>query len=100
MKNQFLIKSNKSFIEGNIYANKSSLILDWILQIGIDKKKFTMIEVARDRDVSVGLVQRAPKILKIVQCKFKQWINFRNIRTNFWCARATCYTKVPKSIKI
>lgn len=63
MKGRFLIGSNEAFVEGNIYADKSSLILDWLLKDGIDKKEFSLREVARDREVSVGLVQRVFGVL-------------------------------------
>ncbi len=58
MKGQFLLGSGEAFLEGNIYADKSSLVLDWLLRIGIDKDHFSLLEAAKDRGVSVGLVQR------------------------------------------
>ena len=45
-------------MQGNIYADKSSLILDWLLRVGIEKARFSLREVPKDREVSVGLVQR------------------------------------------
>ena len=63
MKGRFLLGSNEAIVEGNIYADKSSLILDWLLKVGIDKEEFSLREVAKDREVSVGLVQRVFGVL-------------------------------------
>ena len=63
MRGQFLMKSTTTFVEGNIYADKSSLILDWLLRIGIEKARLSLREVAKDREVSVGLVQRVFGVL-------------------------------------
>lgn len=63
MKDRFLVSSNEIFAEGNIYADKSSLILDWLLKVGIDKEEFSLREVAKDREVSLGLVQRVFGVL-------------------------------------
>jgi len=58
MPKQFLIPTHESFHEQNIYADKSSLILEWLLIDGINKASFSLREVAREKDVSVGLVQK------------------------------------------
>ena len=58
MKGEFLLGSNEAFIEGNIYAERSSLVLDWLLRVGVIKEDFSLREVAKDRGVSVGLVQK------------------------------------------
>ena len=63
MKGRFLMGSKEAIVEGNIYADKSSLILDWLLKEGIDKEEFSLREVAKDREISVGLVQRVFGIL-------------------------------------
>src|SRR5579862_849669 len=63
MRGQFLVRSTANFVEGNIYADKSSLILDWLLRVGIEKNGFSLREVAKDREVSVGLVQRVFGVL-------------------------------------
>lgn len=63
MKGQFLVGSQKAFIEGNIYADRSALVLDWILRIGVDRSQFAIREVVRDRGVSVGLVQKVFEVL-------------------------------------
>lgn len=58
MKGRFLLSSSESFVEGNIYADRSSVILEWLLRIGIDKEKFSLREVAKETGISLGLVQR------------------------------------------
>ncbi len=63
MSGRFLPNSKRAFPGGNIYADKSSIVLDWLLSIGIDKERFALREVAKDRDVSVGLVQRVFELL-------------------------------------
>lgn len=55
---RFLIESSNSFFEANIYADKSSLVLEWLLKTGIDKKNFSLREVAKESGVSIGLVQK------------------------------------------
>lgn len=65
MKGRFLVSANENLVEGNIYANKSALILDWLLRLGIDKKGFSLREVAKEIGVSVGLVQRVFGVLVV-----------------------------------
>ncbi len=76
MKGSFVIPSNRSDIDRNIYADKSSLILYWLLLIGIDKEQFSIREVAKECNLSVGLVQRVFKILTL-----KGYIQTEGIRT-------------------
>lgn len=57
MKGHFLLGS-KAFVDINIYANRSSIVLDWLLRVGIDRKDFSLREVARDSGASLGAVQR------------------------------------------
>ncbi len=52
-------------VEHNIYADKSSLVLEWLLLVGIKEKQFSVREVARDTDISVGLVQRVFTVLML-----------------------------------
>ncbi|MDE3046370.1 MAG: hypothetical protein KGJ02_06985 [Verrucomicrobiota bacterium] len=52
------MKSNEPPVEKNIYADKSSLILDWLLRLGIDKETFSLREVVEETGVSLGLVQK------------------------------------------
>lgn len=63
MKGRFLIGAHEPLVEGNIYADKSSLVLDWLLQIGINKEQFSIREVAKNRNISVGLVQKIFRVL-------------------------------------
>lgn len=44
MKGRFLVSSNEEPIEGNIYADKSSLILDWLLREGMKKQGVSLRE--------------------------------------------------------
>lgn len=55
--------SYSSLIEYDIYADKSALVLEWLLTIGIQKKDFSIREVSRDRGVSLGLVHKIFKEL-------------------------------------
>jgi len=63
MKGRFLVGSSEDAARGNIYADKSALILDWLLREGIKRQDFSLREVAQERGVSVGLVQRVFAIL-------------------------------------
>lgn len=63
MKGHFLVSSNEDPAEGNVYADKSSLILDWLLRVGFSKENFSLREVVKEAGVSLGLVQRVFSIL-------------------------------------
>lgn len=63
MKGNFLVISNENAAEGNIYADKSSLILDWLLRKGISRESFSLRSVAKESGASLGLVQRVFNIL-------------------------------------
>ena len=63
MKGHFLLSSNEDPAEGNVYADKSALVLDWLLREGIDKESFSLREVVKEIGVSLGLVQRVFNIL-------------------------------------
>lgn len=58
MKGRFIVSSNEAPVEKNIYADKSALVLDWLLNIGIDKDELSLREVAKNVGVSIGLVQK------------------------------------------
>lgn len=58
MKSRFLANPNEGVVEGNIYADKSSLVLNWLLRKGVNRVGFSLREVSKEIDVSVGLVQR------------------------------------------
>ena len=63
MKGHFLVSSNEDPAEGNVYADKSSLVLDWLLRVGLSKESFSLREVVKEAGVSLGLVQRVFNIL-------------------------------------
>src|SRR5579863_1444925 len=63
VKGRFLVSSNEDPAEGNVYADKSSLVLDWLLRVGLSKESFSLREVVKEVRVSLGLVQRVFNIL-------------------------------------
>ena len=63
MKGRYLLSSNEGPAEGNIYADKSALVLDWLLREGVKKEEISLRAVAKEVGVSVGLVQRVFGIL-------------------------------------
>jgi len=63
MKGRFLVSSNEDPAEGNVYADKSSLVLDWLLRVGLSRESFSLREVVKEVGVSLGLVQRVFSIL-------------------------------------
>ena len=63
MKGSYLIGSNTATVEPNIYADKSSLVLEWLLLKGIEKKQFTIREVAANTCISLGQVQKVFGVL-------------------------------------
>jgi Transcriptional regulator, AbiEi antitoxin, Type IV TA system len=58
MAKRFLISSHESLSEHNIYADKSALVLEWLFFIGFERLNFSVREVSRDKEISIGLVQR------------------------------------------
>jgi hypothetical protein len=63
MKGRFVVSSNEDPAEGNVYADRSALILDWLLREGLSKESFSLREVVKEAGVSLGLVQRVFNIL-------------------------------------
>lgn len=63
MKGRFLVGSHEGAEEVNIYADKSALILDWLLRKGLERQGFSLREVAKEAGVSLGLVQRVFGVL-------------------------------------
>ena len=63
MKGRFLISSNEKPMEGNIYSDKSALILDWLLQEGLKSQELSLRSVVKEICVSLGLIQRVFEIL-------------------------------------
>jgi hypothetical protein len=58
MAKHFLIPTHESYSEHNIYADKSALILEWLMLVGIERLNFSVREVSRESSASIGLVQR------------------------------------------
>lgn len=59
MKGRFLLTTfSKSVVERNIYADKSALVLEWVLLKGVDKAEFSLREVALDTGIGLGTVHR------------------------------------------
>ena len=56
MKGKFLAGSNEKSVERNIYSDKSSLVLEWLLKKG-KGQELTLRSVALETGVSLGLVQ-------------------------------------------
>lgn len=76
MNGRFLISSNEDPAEGNIYADKSSLVLHWLLLEGLSKEHFSLREVVKETGVSLGLVQRVFNILLL-----KGFLQAKGVRT-------------------
>ncbi|MDX8430812.1 MAG: type IV toxin-antitoxin system AbiEi family antitoxin [Candidatus Algichlamydia australiensis] len=117
MRNRFVIGSNALFKESNIYAEKSSTVLAWLLLTGIEKEQFSLREVSRDTRVSLGLVQRIFKtltqygflqtegvrtskrfILKKPKLLFKSWLNHYDIRKK--CRMWTYQTSLEGRVEV
>jgi len=71
----YLFSSNASDMECNIFANKSSVILHWLLLASVDEKIFSIREVVTKLILSVGLVQKVFSML--VQKEILQTDGFR-----------------------
>jgi hypothetical protein len=76
MKGRFLASSNEDPAEGNVYADKSSLVLYWLLREGLSNESFSLREVAKEAGVSLGLVQRVFNILVL-----KGFLQVEGVRT-------------------
>ncbi|WP_194847252.1 type IV toxin-antitoxin system AbiEi family antitoxin [Candidatus Neptunochlamydia vexilliferae] len=63
MRGQFLIGSNEMPGKGNVYADKSAIVLEWLLREGINRENFSLREIVKDCPVRIGLVQRVLKVL-------------------------------------
>lgn len=81
MKGRFLVSSHRP-AEGNIYADKSALVLDWLLREGVKRQGFSLREVAKETELSLGLVQRVFAIL--VQKGFLQTEGMRTAKRFFF----------------
>lgn len=58
MEGRFLIGSNEKPAEGNIYSDKSAVVLDWLLRKGIKSRELSVRNVSKEAGVSLGSVQR------------------------------------------
>lgn len=78
MKGRFLIAAtNKPLVERNIYADKSSLVVEWVLLKGIEKEHFSIREVVDATGIGLGSVHRVFETLV-----FKGYLQTTGIRTN------------------
>jgi hypothetical protein len=78
MKGNFLLPSvNKAIVERNIYADKSALVLEWILLQGIEKEYFSLREVVDATGVGSGTVHRVFEFLVL-----KGYLQTIGIRTS------------------
>ncbi|CUI16653.1 hypothetical protein PNK_1033 [Candidatus Protochlamydia naegleriophila] len=58
MEGRFLIGSNEKLVEGNIYSDKSAVVLDWLLREDIKSRELSVRNVSKEAGVSLGSVQR------------------------------------------
>lgn len=58
MEGRFLIGSNEKPVEGNVYSDKSAVVLDWLLREGIKGRELSVRNVSKEARVSLGSVQR------------------------------------------
>jgi hypothetical protein len=58
MEGRFLIGSNEKLVEGNIYSDKSAVVLDWLLREGVKSRELSVRNVSKEAGVSLGSVQR------------------------------------------
>lgn len=63
MKKWLFKEEKESLYEPSIYFDKSALVLDWLLNEGLKSKLFSIREVARDCNVSLGQVHKVFKVL-------------------------------------
>ncbi len=58
MECRFLMGSNEKPVEGNIYSDKSAVVLDWLLTEGVKNRELSVRNVSKETGVSLGSVQR------------------------------------------
>lgn len=58
MEGRFLIGSNEKPFEGNVYSDKSAVVLDWLLRESIKSRDLSVRNVSKEAGVSLGSVQR------------------------------------------
>ena len=78
MKGKFLfLKEGFKDVKIDIFADKSSLILEWILFEGLRRENFSIREVQREISVSIGLIQKVFQALV-----YEGFIESKGIRTS------------------
>ena len=63
MEGRFLISSNEKPVEGNIYSDKSAVVLDWLLREGTKSRELSVRNVSKEAGVSLGSAQRVFRTL-------------------------------------
>ncbi|CDZ81403.1 hypothetical protein BN1013_01939 [Candidatus Rubidus massiliensis] len=58
MKGRFLTGSNEKPVEGNIYSDKSAVVLDWLLREDLKNRELSVRNVSKEAGVGLGSVQR------------------------------------------
>ena len=58
MEGRFLIGSNEKPVEGNIYSDKSAVVLDWLLRECTKSRELSVRNVSKEAGVSLGSVHR------------------------------------------
>lgn len=58
MKGRFLVGSNEKPVEGNIYSDKSAVVLDWLLREAINGQELSIRNVSKEGGISLGSAQR------------------------------------------
>lgn len=58
MAGRFLVSSNEKPVEGNIYSDKSAVVLEWLLREGVKSQELSVRNVSKEARVSLGSVQR------------------------------------------
>ncbi len=54
MEGRFLIGSNEKPVQGNIYSDKSAVVLDWLLREGIKSRELSVRNVSKEAGVRNG----------------------------------------------
>jgi hypothetical protein len=60
---RYLLKSKKQGVHANIFAARSSVVLEWVLVEGINRNIFSLRDVVKERNISIGTVQKVFEVL-------------------------------------
>ena len=52
MSGRFLISSNEKPLEGNVYSDKSAVVLDWLLKEGIKMRELSVRNVSKEAGIA------------------------------------------------